>query len=69
MPRGKHRIVHNFFSTNNKELENNKTITYKVNFIDSFRFMSSSLWSLFDNLSEGLHNDKCTNLTLTLSTY
>ena len=43
MPRRKHRIVHNFFSTNNKELENNKTITYKVNFIDSFRFMSSSL--------------------------
>ena len=27
-------------------------------FIDSFRFMSSSLSSLVDNLSEGLHNDR-----------
>ena len=33
--------------------------TYKIKFIDSFRFMSSSLLSLFDNLSEGIHNDKC----------
>ena len=30
-------------------------------FIDSFRFKSSSLSSLVDNLSEGLHNYKCTN--------
>ena len=27
----------------NKELENNKTIKYEIKFIDSFRFMSSSL--------------------------
>ena len=43
-----------------KEIENGKTITYKINFIDSFRYMSSLLSSLVDNLSEGLHNDKCT---------
>ena len=34
-------------------------MTYKTNFIDSFRFMPSSLSSLVNNLSKGLHNDKC----------
>ena len=34
-------------------------ITYKIKFIDSYRFMSSSLSKLVDNLSEGIHNDKC----------
>ena len=43
----------------NIELGSNKTITYKIKFIDNFRFISSSLSSLVDNLSEGLHNDKC----------
>ena len=32
---------------------------YRLNFIDSFRFMSTSLSSLGDNLSEKLHSDKC----------
>ena len=31
---------------------NGKTITYKLKFIDSYRFMASSLSSHFDNLSE-----------------
>ena len=31
-------------------------MAYKIKFIDSFRFMSSSLSSVVDNLSEGLHN-------------
>ena len=39
----------------NKDLE----ITYKIKFIDSYRFMSSSLSKLVDNLSEGVHNYKC----------
>ena len=39
----------------NKNLE----ITYKIKFIDSFRLMSSSLSKLIDNLSEGIHNNKC----------
>ena len=42
-----------------KELDNSKTVTYKLNFIDSFRFMSTSLSSLVDNLSDGFHCDKC----------
>ena len=42
-----------------KEPGNGKSITYKMNFIDSFRFMSNSLSNLVDDLSEGLHCDKC----------
>ena len=37
------------------------TISYKIKFIDSFRFTSFSLSNLVDNLSEGLHSDKCTD--------
>ena len=36
-------------------------ISYKKKFIDVFRFMSSSLSNLADNLSEGLHSDKSTD--------
>ena len=36
-------------------------ISYKIKFIDSFKFMSSLLSSLVDNLSEGLDNDTCTD--------
>ena len=36
-------------------------ISYKIKFIDSFRFMSSSLSNLADNLSEGCHSNKCTD--------
>ena len=39
----------------NKDIE----ITYKIKFIDSYRFMSSSLSKLVNNLSEGIHNNKC----------
>ena len=36
-------------------------ISHKIKFINSFTFMSSSLSSIVDNLSEGLHSDKCTD--------
>ena len=49
------------FSVPIKKMIENKNIeiTYKIKFIDSYRFMSMSLSKLIDNLSEGLHNNKC----------
>ena len=44
-----------------KQLDRDKAITYKLKFIDSFRFMPTSLSILVNNLSEGLGNDKCTD--------
>ena len=41
----------------NKDLE----IPYKSKFIDSYRFMASSLSKLLDSLSEGIHNNKCSD--------
>ena len=35
------------------------TISYKIKFIDSARFMATSLSNLFDNLAEGIHKIKC----------
>ena len=43
-----------------KKIENkNIEITYKIKFIDSYRFMLMPLSKLIDNLSEGIHNNKC----------
>ena len=43
-----------------KKIENkNIEITYKIKFIDSYICMSVSLSKLIDNLSEGIHNNKC----------
>ena len=45
-----------------KKIKNkNVEITYKIKFIDSFRFMSSSLSKLVDNLFERIHNNKCSD--------
>ena len=63
----KHRKVQDFPIPVEKEVTNiNKdgnesvvTISYKINFIDSARFMATSLSSLVDNLTEGIHKVKC----------
>ena len=39
----------------NKDME----ITYKIKFIDSFRFIATSLSNLVDSLTKGIHNNKC----------
>ena len=43
-----------------KVLGNDKTVTYKLTFIDSYRFMQDSLSNLVDNLS-GIDNKKPEN--------
>ena len=43
----------------NKIENKNIEITYKIKFIDSYRFMSMPLSKFIDNLSEGLYNNKC----------
>ena len=43
-----------------KRIENkNIDISYKIKFIDNFRFMATSLSKLVDNFSDNIHNDKC----------
>ena len=59
MLRIKHKNVKNFFSAIEKELANGKTVTYKINSINSVRFIASSLLNLADNLVDGIHNSKC----------
>ena len=40
-----------------KKCDDNKTITHKLRFIDSFGFMDVSLLDLVDNLSARIFND------------
>ena len=42
-----------------KECDDNKTIAYKMRFIDSFRFMSTSLSQLVDNISGNFNRIEC----------
>ena len=50
-----------------KEHDNGKTTTYKLKFIDSFRFMPTSLSKLVDNVSDRLQKDKCKDCESKLS--
>ena len=42
-----------------KICDDSKTITYKLRFIDSFRFMSTSLSKLVDNMSGNFSSIEC----------
>ena len=42
-----------------KEHNNGETITYKIKFVDTCRFMQSKLSDLLDNLSEVNNNIDC----------
>ena len=44
--------VKNIYNDGNESVV---TISYKIKFIDSARFMASSLLNLIDNLAEGIH--------------
>ena len=59
MLRREYRKIYYFSAPIKKKLDNSNSVTYKLKFIDSFRFMSTSLSSLVDNFSEKLHSDKC----------
>ena len=54
----KYREIRYFFAPIKKELDNGKTTTYKLKFIDSFRFMSCSLSNPAGNLFE-IYSKKC----------
>ena len=46
-----------------KECDNGKTIAYKLRFIDSFRFMPTSLSELVDNMSGNFNSIECKSCT------
>ena len=37
-------------------------MSYKIKFIDSMRFMTTSLSKLIDNLTQGIHKTKCNSV-------
>ena len=55
------QIIKEIRKTDKDDNDKIMKISYKIKFIDSFRFMPILLSSLVDNLSEGLHSDKCTD--------
>ena len=61
MLRRKYRKIFFFQCPLKKKNDNDKKITYKLKFIDSYRFMSTSLSNLVDNLLGGYDKEckKC----------
>ena len=54
----KYRKIYYFSVPLKKENDNVKKITYKLKFVDSYRFISTSLSNLVDNLS-GVYDKEC----------
>ena len=52
-----------FLTPIKKKCNDGKTITYKVRFIDSFRFMPTSLSELVDNVSGNFNSIECKSCT------
>ena len=46
-----------------KKCDDGKTITYKLRFIDSFRFMATSLSELVDNMAGNFNSIECKSFT------
>ena len=60
MLRRKHKKIFTFSVPIKKERDDGKISTYRLKFIDSYRFMQSKLLDLVDNLS-GIFNKECTS--------
>ena len=58
MPKRKYRKYITFSVLLKKENDNGEIITYKLKFINSYRFMQTSLSNLVDNLS-GVYDKEC----------
>ena len=58
MLRRSFRKIYYFSAPIKKELDNGKTIIYKLKFVENFRFMMSKLSYLVDNLSE-IYKKEC----------
>ena len=64
---GKIPKIQNLLCSNRKKVikidkdgnESVETISYKIKFINSVRFIATSLSNLVDNLAEGIHKIKC----------
>ena len=54
----KYRKIYYFSVPLKKENDNVKKVTYKLKFVDSYRFISTSLSNLVDNLS-GVYDKEC----------
>ena len=58
MLRRKYRKIYYFFSAAERRKYSGKKMTYKLKFIDSYRFMSTSLSNPVDNLSR-VYDKEC----------
>ena len=55
--------MYHFFVPIKKECDNCETIAYKLRFIDSFRFVQTSLSDIVDDMSGKFHSIECKSFT------